>query len=67
MGISLNKLTEGCCEKLNSLNAINFDEYKNDKTMSSVDRVLECSDKYILIEEKSFLLDYFTHGYLVQK
>ncbi len=59
MGISLSTLTEGCCDKLNSLTTVNLDEYKEDKSSSSIDRLLECNDKYILIEEKSFLLDYF--------
>lgn len=59
MGISLKSLSEGCCEYLESLGCINLDEEKEDKTMSSVDKVLECDDKYIFIEEKSFLLEYF--------
>lgn len=59
MGISLDTLTEGCCESLNKLSTTNLDKYKSDKSSSSIDRLLECDDKYILIEEKSFLLDYF--------
>jgi len=59
VGISLSSISEDCCEYLNSLQTIDFDKYKEDKTMSSVDRILECEDKYIFIEEKSFLLDYF--------
>ena len=59
MGISLSSLSEGCCDRLNSLTTIDLDEYKKNKSNSSIDRLLECSDKYILIEEKSFLLDYF--------
>ena len=59
MGISLKSLSEGCCEYLESLGCINLDEEKEDKRMSSVDKVLECDDKYIFIEEKSFLLEYF--------
>lgn len=59
MGIHLTDLEEGCCNKLNSLKTINLDEYKKVKSSSSIDRLLECNDKYILIEEKSFLLDYF--------
>ncbi len=59
MGISLSSISEDCCEYLNGLETIDFDKYKEDKTMSSVDRILECEDKYIFIEEKSFLLDYF--------
>lgn len=59
MGIPLSSLSEGCCEELNSLPTVKLDEYKPDKSMSSVDHVLECEDKYIFIEEKSFLLDYY--------
>ena len=59
MGIPLSSLEEKCCEYLNSLDTIDFDNYKEDKSMSSVDRILECKDKYFFIEEKSFLLDYF--------
>lgn len=56
MGISLKSLSEGCCEYLESLGCINLDEEKEDKTMSSVDKVLECDDKYIFIEEKKFFI-----------
>ena len=59
MGIPLSSISEGCCDFLNSLNTIDFDNYKKDKSMSSVDHVLECNEKYFFIEEKSFLLDYF--------
>ncbi len=59
MGIPLKKLTEGCCPSLKDLNPLNLDAYKSDKAMSSVDNVLDCDDKYIFIEEKSFLLDYY--------
>jgi len=59
VGISLSSISEGCCDYLNSLDTIDFDEYKKDKSISSVDRILECKDKYIFIEEKSFILDYF--------
>jgi len=59
VGIPLNILAEGCCDSLNKLSTINLDDYKKNKSNSSIDRLLECDDKYILIEEKSFLLDYF--------
>ncbi|WP_321470147.1 hypothetical protein [Halarcobacter sp.] len=59
MGICLDKIKEGCCKDLKSLNPIDLDSYKKDKRMSSVDNVLECSDKFIFIEEKSFILDFF--------
>jgi len=59
VGISLNTLAEGCCDSLNKLTTIDLDDYKSNKSSSSIDKLLECNDKYILIEEKSFLLDYF--------
>lgn len=59
MGICIKSISEGCCDYLESLNPLKLDEYKQDKQMSSVDNVLECNEKYIFIEEKSFLLEYF--------
>ena len=59
MGIHLNLLEEGCCNALNILDTLDLDYYKQDKQMSSVDKVLECQDRYIFIEEKSFFLDWF--------
>lgn len=59
MGIPLNSLTEDCCQVLKDLKPLDLDNYKSDKSMSSVDNILECDDKYIFIEEKSFLLDYY--------
>ena len=69
MGVSLNILTwsikEGCCKEL--------EKYKNriickddckfqcelrDGEFSFCDYIIELNDKYILIEEKSFLLEY---------
>lgn len=59
MGIPLEHLTEGCCKPLVKLKSLDLDTYKSNKNMASVDNLLECSDKYIFIEEKSFLLDYY--------
>jgi len=59
VGIRLESLEEGYCEYLNLIDTLNLDQYKKDKSMSSVDHILNCNDKYIFIEEKSFLLDYF--------
>jgi hypothetical protein len=59
VGIHLNLLEEGCCNALNILDTLDLDDYKQDKQMSSVDKVLECQDRYIFIEEKSFFLDWF--------
>lgn len=59
MGIHLGTLQEGCCKHLNTLELLDLDSYKPDQSMSSVDYVMECEDKFIFIEEKSFLLDFF--------
>jgi len=61
VGIPLTRLTEGCCEALNTLDCIDMDEKKIafDGSMASCDRVLECPTHFIYIEEKSFLLDFF--------
>lgn len=59
MGIRIKDISENCCKYLEGLNPLKLDEYKDDKSMSSIDNILECQDKYIFIEEKSFLLEYF--------
>lgn len=59
MGIHIATIQEGCCEPLESLKTLDLDSYKTNQEMASVDHILECEDKYIFIEEKSFLLDFF--------
>ena len=63
MGILIKKLSEGCCEHLEKRDdKIYLDEYKKKNeqyaSKASIDHLIECKDKYILIEEKSFILDY---------
>lgn len=57
MGVCISSLEEGCCEYLNNLGCIDGDALSD--TEPTVDNILECDDKYVLIEEKSFLLDFF--------
>ena len=56
MGISLNTLTEGCCQSLTDLEPLDLNQYKPDQSMSSVDNVVECDDKYIFKEIKKRLM-----------
>lgn len=57
MGIHLDKLKEGCCDKYpSSLTYLDGDEF--DENRATCDKVIECNDKYILVEEKSFLLGF---------
>ena len=57
MGICIKTLEEDCCNYLNRLDTIDGDEFTKNKP--TIDNILTCSDKYILIEEKSFLLNFF--------
>ena len=57
MGVCISSLEEGCCDYLTSLSPIDGDTFDSKK--KTVDNILECDDKYILIEEKSFILDFF--------
>lgn len=61
MEISVDSLREGCCEALESRQYIDMDVKIKalDGTLASCDKVIECEDNYIFIEEKSFLLDFF--------
>ena len=57
MGIHLKDLEEGCCDKYpTSLTYLNGD--KLDANRATCDKIIECDDKYILVEEKSFLLGF---------
>ncbi len=59
MGIRLEDLKEGCCTYPSSvLNIIDGDSL--DDNGSTCDKVFECDQRYILVEEKSFLLGFFT-------
>ncbi len=57
MGIHLKDLKEGCCDKYpTSLAYLDGDKF--DANRATCDKIIECSDKYILVEEKSFLLGF---------
>ena len=57
MGIHLKDLKEGCCDKYpSSLAYLEGDNF--DANRATCDKIIECSDKYILVEEKSFLLGF---------
>ncbi len=57
MGIRLNNLQEGCCDKYPShLSYFYGDSF--DANRPTCDRIIDCQDKYILVEEKSFLLGF---------
>ena len=57
MGVCIGDLEQGCCEYLNKLDTHDGD--KDTDTDPTIDNILECDDKYVLIEEKSFLLHFF--------
>jgi len=58
VGIYLDKLTEGCCDKYpSSLSYLDGDDF--DANRATCDKIIECQSKYILVEEKSFLLGFF--------
>ena len=57
MGVCIKQLEEGCCEYLTSLSPLDGD--KKNQNKKTIDNILECDDKYILIEEKSFILDFY--------
>lgn len=57
MGISLASIKEGCCENiLSDYTVINADEL--DRNNPTCDKIIECNDKYILIEEKSIIIGF---------
>lgn len=58
MAIPVSKIQEGCCDNdLSSYNIIDGDSL--DSVGSTCDKIIECSDKYILVEEKSLLFGFF--------
>lgn len=57
MAIPINKIKGNCCDaQLSSFTIICMDEL--DDIGSTCDKVIECTDKYILIEEKSILVGF---------
>ncbi len=58
MGIHLKNLKEGCCDKYpSSLSCLDGDDF--DANRATCDKIIECDNKYILVEEKSFILGFF--------
>ena len=58
MAIPLKNITEGCCDT-HLAKFIILDGDALDPQGSTIDKVIECKDRYYLIEEKSILLDFF--------
>ena len=56
MGIHLSALQEGCCELPPTLSFLDGDEF--DANRATCDKIIECETKYILVEEKSFILGF---------
>ncbi len=65
MGVCIDILEEKCCEYLNDLNSLDGDSFTDNEP--TVDNIYECDDKYILIEEKSFLLNFFRESCIGRK
>jgi len=57
VGIHLKSLKEGCCDYPSSLSYLDGDKF--DANRATCDKIIECNDKYILVEEKSFVLGFF--------
>lgn len=57
MAIPISIIQEGCCDTdLNQFTIIDGDAL--DSVGSTCDKIIECSDKYILVEEKSLLFGF---------
>ena len=60
MAIPIKQIKEGCCDSdLNSLCLSIIDGDALDKVNPTCDKIVECRDKYVLVEEKSLLLGFF--------
>ena len=58
MGIPIGHIKQGCCDNdLSAFTIIDMDELGD--VGSTCDKVIECRDKYYLVEEKSILLSFF--------
>jgi len=58
VGIHLESLAEGCCDKYpSSLSYLDGDKF--DANRATCDKIIDCEDRYILVEEKSFILGFF--------
>jgi len=57
VGIHLENLKEGCCDKYPStLSYLDGDKF--DANRATCDKIIDCNDRYILVEEKSFILGF---------
>jgi len=57
VGICLANIKQGCCDaSLSNFTIISADEL--DKKNPTCDKVIECSDRYILVEEKSIFIGF---------
>ena len=58
MGIPVNSIKEGCCDSnLEVFNPMDGDAL--DRIGSTCDKIIECNERYYLIEEKSLLMGFF--------
>ncbi|MEA3227964.1 MAG: hypothetical protein U9P38_02705 [Campylobacterota bacterium] len=58
MAIPVKRIKEGCCDNdLSEFTVIDGDAL--DAIGSTCDKIIECSDKYILVEEKSIIFAFF--------
>jgi len=57
VGIHLDSLKEGCCDNYpSSLLYLDGDDF--DANRATCDKIIDCNDRYILVEEKSFILGF---------
>ena len=57
MGICLASIKQGCCDsELSDLTIIEADALDTDN--STCDKVIECNDRYVLVEEKSIFIGF---------
>ena len=60
MAIPISNIQEGCCDTdLSQCTIIDGDSL--DRIGSTCDKIIECSDKYILVEEKSIILAFLNN------
>ena len=65
MGIRIKEIEEGCCDELNNRHPLKGDRL--DDHQKTIDNILECDDKYVLIEERSFIMDFFRKASIGRK
>jgi len=65
VGIRIKEIEEGCCDELNNRHPLKGDRL--DDHQKTIDNILECDDKYVLIEERSFIMDFFRKASIGRK